>query len=200
MADQIVFLPDAGGRAGFWKPVAEAIGLPLKQVFLGWPGFGDTPPDPSVSKLTDLVDFVFKKVQQPMHIVAQSMGGVVALLMALEQPDLIEKLVLAGTSGGMDITPFNAEDWRLDFTKEMPEATPSWFVDDRTDISSSLGSIQAPTLLMRGEDDAISPPAAMEYLSRMIPDTQLCVISKAGHLMPREQPAEAAAAIRAFLV
>jgi pimeloyl-ACP methyl ester carboxylesterase len=200
LADQIIFLPGAGGMADFWEPVAELLDIPLKQVFIGWPGFGDAPHDPSVSKLTDLVDFVFKQVQQPMHIIAQSMGGVVALLMALEQPDLIEKLVLAGTSGGMDMTQFNAEDWRPDFTKEMPEATPSWFVDDRTDISSSLGSIQAPTLLMRGGDDAISPPGAMEYLSRMIPDTQLCVIPQAGHLMPREQPAEVAATIRAFLV
>ena len=200
MANQIVFLPGAGGRADFWAPVADIINLPVKKVLVGWPGFGDIPHDPAVSKLTDLVDFVLNQVHDPAYVVAQSMGGVVALLMALKQPKLVEKLVLAGTSGGIDMTQFNAEDWRPDYTKGLPETAPSWFVDDRTDVTSSLGSVQTPTLVIRGEDDRISPSGAAEYLCRHIPDTQLRIIPQAGHLMPKEQPTQVADAIQSFLV
>lgn len=108
-----------------------------------------------------------------MFIVAQSMGSVVTLLMALERPDLIEKLGLVGISGGMEMTQFNAEDCRPDYANELPETAPAWFIDDREDISSSLGLIQVQTLLMRCGDDAISSPVAMGYLSRLIPDIQL---------------------------
>ncbi len=157
MANQIVFLPGAGGRPGFWKPAADAISLPVAKVLIGWPGFGDVPEDPAVMKLTDLADYVFNQVQQPMYLVAQSMGGVVAILMTLKRPKLIEKLVLVGSSGGVDMVQFNGEDWRADYLKELPETAPTWFVDDRTDITHSLNSIQAPTLLMRGQDDHIQP-------------------------------------------
>ena len=51
-------LPEAYGRADIGKPIAAAIGLPLKQGVIGWPKFCDTAHDPSVSKLTDLVDFI----------------------------------------------------------------------------------------------------------------------------------------------
>ena len=200
MADQIVFLPGAGGRAGFWKPVADAIELPLAKVLIGWPGFGDVPADPAVTKLTDLVDYVFNQVQQPMYLVAQSIGGVVAMLMALKRPQLIEKLVLVGTSGGVDMTQFSGEDWRPDYLRDLPETAPTWFVDDRTDVTHSLSSIQAPTLLMRGEDDHTSPSGVADLLSRNLPNAQLRTIPQAGHQLPREQPIKVAAAIQAFLV
>ena len=95
-----------------------------------------------------------------MFTVAQSMGSVVALLMALERPDLIERLGLVGISGGMKMTQFNAEDCRPDYANELPETAPVQFIDDRADISFSFGLIQVQTFLIRCGYDAISPPAA----------------------------------------
>ena len=60
LANQIGFLPRDGRRAGFWKPIADAINLLVAKVLIGWPGFGDVLADPPVTKLTNLVDYVFK--------------------------------------------------------------------------------------------------------------------------------------------
>ena len=94
----------------------------------------------------------------------------------------------------------SGEDWRADYLKEVPETAPTWFVDDRTDVTHSLSSTQAPTLLMRGEDDHTSPSGVAELLSRNLPNAQLRTIPQAGHQLPREQPIKVAAAIQAFLV
>ncbi len=122
MANQVGFLPREGGRAGFWKPIADAINLPLAKVLFGWPGFGDVLADAPVTKLTDLVDYVFKQIPRPMYLVAQLMGCIVAILMALKRPTLIEKLVLVGTSDGINMAQFNGEEWRADYLKKLPEA------------------------------------------------------------------------------
>lgn len=57
-----------------------------------------------------------------MYLVAQLMGGIVAILMALKRPTLIENLVLVGTSDGINMAQFNDEEWRADYFKKLPEA------------------------------------------------------------------------------
>ena len=50
-------------------------------------------------------------------LVAQSMGGVVAVMVALARPARVRRLVLTATSAGIDITPFSPEDWRGGYFK-----------------------------------------------------------------------------------
>ena len=57
-----------------------------------------------------------------MYLVAQLMGGIVANLMALKRPTLIENLALVGTSDGTNMAQFNGEEWRADYLKKLPEA------------------------------------------------------------------------------
>ena len=50
----LVFLPGAGGRAAFWRPVADRL-ADLGPVHLfDYPGFGGVPADPSINSLDDL--------------------------------------------------------------------------------------------------------------------------------------------------
>jgi poly(3-hydroxyoctanoate) depolymerase len=92
---QFLFLPGASGNIEFWRPVAELLGRPVEQMhYIGWPGFGPTPPDPEVTSLGKLVRLVAGRIQGPTALIAQSMGGVVALLAALEKPALVTHLVL----------------------------------------------------------------------------------------------------------
>jgi len=50
----ILFLPGAGGRADFWRPVAERLADLGPALRLAYPGFGDVPPDPGIRSLDDL--------------------------------------------------------------------------------------------------------------------------------------------------
>jgi len=69
----------------------------------------------------------------------------------------------------------------------------------RADSSDLLADISVPTLVIVGEQDAITPPAvAQEYAAR-IPNAQLIAIPHAGHLSNLEQPGAFLQAIGGFL-
>jgi len=195
-----VFLPGAGGRRSFWQPVSDLYGRSADAVLLGWPGFGDEPHDPHIRSLAGLTDFVLDRVDGDFNLVAQSMGGVVALQIALRAPERVRSLVLCATSGGVDFGDIERDDWRPGYLQELTEATPRWFVDDRTDVMARLHEITVTVLLLWGADDRIVPPAAGRLLERLLPNARLVVIPHAGHDLAQTKAAEVAAHIRALLV
>jgi 3-oxoadipate enol-lactonase len=69
----------------------------------------------------------------------------------------------------------------------------------RRDFTAELKNIRCSTLVLVGEDDALSPPAEMQTLAAAIPQAQVCIIPAAGHLAPYEQPQAANAAIALFI-
>jgi 3-oxoadipate enol-lactonase len=56
------------------------------------------------------------------------------------------------------------------------------------DTASRLGQIQAPTLVLHGDQDAMSPLANARVLAERIPDAELAVLPGAGHAYALEQP------------
>ena len=109
----LVFLPGAGGGASFWRPVADKLAdLGAVNVF-GWPGFGDVPADSNIRSLDDLFHWLVKRLPPgASHVIAQSMGGVLAVRLVLDQPNRVASLVLVATSGGVDVARLGAADWR----------------------------------------------------------------------------------------
>lgn len=82
-----------------------------------------------------------------------------------------------------------------------PQAKLAWpTVIAYEDISADIGKIAVPTLVLAGDQDRQDPVEQhkREVLSR-IPGAQLQIISDCGHLMPIDQPAKLADAIRAFV-
>lgn len=69
----------------------------------------------------------------------------------------------------------------------------------RPDSTAILGEIRCPTLVIVGQEDAISPPEEMRGIAGTIPNTQFVEVPGAGHLSPMERPAEVNAAIETFL-
>jgi len=187
----VLFLPGAGGDGRFWQPVADRLPAAWPKVLLGWPGLGHVPPDPGVGALDDLVRLVLARADQPVDLVAQSMGGLVALLAVLRRPDRIRRLVLTATSGGLDLARFSVEDWRPDYVREFPSAA-SWILTAHSDLSDRLPGIRCPTLLLWGDADPISPPAVGEHLVKILPSARLVVIAGGDHAFARDRPDEVA--------
>jgi 3-oxoadipate enol-lactonase len=69
----------------------------------------------------------------------------------------------------------------------------------RTDTTDSLKKIKIPTLILVGEKDQITPPAAALALKEKIPNAQMHVIPQAGHLSHLENPSEFNRRLAAFL-
>jgi pimeloyl-ACP methyl ester carboxylesterase len=189
---RLLFLPGAGGRASFWQPVGDLLPPEWERHYFSWPGLGLQPSDPAVQGLEDLIGLVIAKLDQPADLIAQSMGALVALMVTLRAPEMVRRLVLTGPSSGVPVGDLGGADWRPDYRHEFPKAS-HWITEAGEDLSASLPSIQAPTLLLVGERDIISPPAVGEYLSGLLPDARVEIIAGGAHDFP-ETHAELVAA------
>lgn len=196
---QILFLPGAGGVRQYWEPLSQRLVSPARHVIVGWPGFDGLPRDPGINRLSDLAGLVQNHIDRPTDLIAQSMGGVVAMQVALKQSSLINHLVLVATSGGVDMQRYQPpQDWRPQYQKDLPQA-PQWFVDDRTDLTDQLPLIKIPTLLIWGDNDPVSPVAIGEYLARELPNAKLIVVEDADHFLARDRVEEVTIYIAKFL-
>ncbi len=196
---RLLFLPGASGNPGFWQPVARQLHHPAESIHLGWPGFGDTPPDPGVRGFDDLLALLLARLDRPSALIAQSMGGVLALRAALARPQRITHLVLCATSGGVPMAGLGAEDWRESLQAAHPQ-WPDWFATDRTDLSGQLPSLKQPVLLLWGEADPLSPVAVGERLEALLPNARLQVIQGGDHDLGLLQAERVAPLIDAHLL
>ncbi len=112
-------------------------------------------------------------VMQPKLLAADS---------ARSQPDLVKRL-----RAMTDQQPAMTIEYALAAMKSRPDQSPH------------LTRIDAPTLVVVGEADAITPPAIAESMQRSIPDARLAVIRGAGHMSPMEQPEQVNGAIARFV-
>ena len=60
----------------------------------------------------------------------------------------------------------------------------------RTDMTHVLPKIKVPTLIMIGENDNFSPLSSSKMMNEKIVDSELKIISKAGHISNLENPIE----------
>jgi pimeloyl-ACP methyl ester carboxylesterase len=67
------------------------------------------------------------------------------------------------------------------------------------DSSDVLGTIEVPTLLIWGEDDARSPLSVAQAMQASIPGARLVLVPGAGHVSSLERPEAFDAAIRDFI-
>jgi 3-oxoadipate enol-lactonase len=71
---------------------------------------------------------------------------------------------------------------------------------DRHDSTGLLPTLAGlPTLVIVGEEDAMTPPEGARRMAAAIPGARLVAIAGAGHLPPVERPSETTAAILDFL-
>jgi 2-hydroxy-6-oxonona-2,4-dienedioate hydrolase len=177
---RILFLPGSGASPDFWKPAGSLLPADWPKEYFGWPGIGRQPPDPAIKSLDDLIAMVVAKMDAPVDLVAQSMGGVIAVRIALAHPQLVRRLVLTVTSGGVDMAAFGSSDWRADYRKTFPNAA-EWIYEPRAAAPLPVDRITAPTLLIWGEVDPISPVAVGKHLQSRIANSRLHVVPGGDH-------------------
>lgn len=187
-----LFLPGASGSSDFWRPLATCAGL--DGVHLAWPGLGIEPIDTNVNSVDDLVKLAANHISEPVDIIAQSFGGIIAIRLALLFPHLVHRLVLAVTSGGIPNYELDVQDWRHPYFELFPNAA-RWIADPISDYSDQLPSIMAPALLLWGDADPISPISVGMRLMSLLPDARLQVVSGGAHNLAQTHCSEVARAI-----
>jgi pimeloyl-ACP methyl ester carboxylesterase len=191
MTHHILFLPGAGGAASFWHPLGALLPASWRKTYLSWPGLGNEPHDPAIQSLDDAVAHAQSRLEGPSVVLAQSMGGVVAVRLALAHPERISHLVLTATSGGLDMASFGASDWRGEYRAGFPGAA-EWILRERTDLTAELHRIAIPTLLLWGDADPVSPVGVGHRLAELLPRARLQVLAGGDHMFARDRAAEIA--------
>jgi 3-oxoadipate enol-lactonase len=70
-------------------------------------------------------------------------------------------------------------------------------VRDLPALEPRLGSISAPTTIVAGREDRVVPAQAAQELAAQIPDAELVLLERAGHLLLQQQPERLAELIAA---
>ena len=150
------------------------------------------------------------------HLVGHSMGGYVSVRLAASRPEAVSRLVLvapAGVPAGRSMlghlvplllaaryaTPAFMPVLVRDAMRMGPttlwRATRDLLAED---VREDLRKIQAPTLLVWGENDPLIPPAVGDLLRQEIPSSRLLLLRGAAHVPMFDQPAEFDAALLSF--
>lgn len=137
--------------------------------------------------MEDLVSLVTDRLDEPTDLVAQSMGGVIAVRAALERPEMVRRLVLCVTSGGVDMSALGASDWRPAYRRSFPNAVP-WITNGRPSKVLPVERITAPVLLIWGDADEISPVAVGRHLRERLRNARLEIVAGGGHDIAVEYP------------
>jgi 3-oxoadipate enol-lactonase len=115
--DDVLFVPGLGYASWCWHYQAEPISQVARVLLMDNRGAGrsDKPPGPySIAQMADdAYEVLCQRAAGPAHVVGASMGGYIALTLALCHPDAVASLVLlATTSGGSGSHPVPADTQR----------------------------------------------------------------------------------------
>jgi pimeloyl-ACP methyl ester carboxylesterase len=178
--------------------VASRLALRRAPHCVDYPGFGTRPASRTVTSLDTLTRLLASEAPQRFDLVALSMGAAVALRLALGYPERVRKLVLVTVAAGIDVVKLGGVDVRPSIRRARPR-DPMLFVEDTVDFGDRLGAILAPTLLVFGDRDPVSPVAVGEYLLGRLPDARLEIVPGGTHDVESEFPDLIASLIEAHL-
>ncbi|MGQ9593277.1 MAG: alpha/beta fold hydrolase [Anaerolineae bacterium] len=226
----VVLVHGAGGSHVHW-PVALRR-LPGATVYaLDLPGHGRSEGEGrrSIGAYRDVVRaFLEVAGLERAILVGHSMGGAIALDVALRYPKRLAGLVLVGSGARLRVAPALLQGLQEDYPRavenlvqwlfaegapEQPrrrarqqllEANPDvvygdFLACDGFDVMGELPRVETQTLVICGTADRMTPLKYSEYLAAHIPQARLEVIPGGGHMVMLEQPEPVARAVSAFL-
>ena len=102
----VLFLHGLNGNGSSWADQLSELALKMKMWAWDAPGYGES--DVAGDSVTDLarvaIEFLETRDSGPVSLVGHSMGGLVAMKVAILRPELVRRLVLSCTHPGHGLT------------------------------------------------------------------------------------------------
>lgn len=227
-SETLLFIHGAGGNGGHWLNQLTAIpGVNLIAPDLPGHGRSEGSALDSVSAYSNFIRH-FTQVLNLRNVipVGHSMGGAIALDLALTYPELWKGLIIVDSGAKLGVNPGLLEqlargeqpqdlikfcyskkispDLYEKADQEMRTVASKVFLADfqacnKFNAVDRIQSIHLPALVICGEEDRMTPPKYSEYLREHLSQSSLAYITDAGHMTMLEQPDQVNKAINHFL-
>ena len=161
-------------------------------------------------------------------IVGRSMGGAIAQQFGLAHPDRATGLILIATGAKLRVTPkilelthtdlraaadlISGYEWGPHAPEQLIRLGKQQLLSNRTevihgdyracdafDVSDRLAEIKAPTLIICGTADRMTPPKYAAFMAERIPQTRSVLVPDAGHMVMLEAESIVAREVEAFV-
>ena len=173
--------------------------------------------------------FVRSRNFAPTILCGNSLGGHVALRLCLAHPELVDCMILTGTSGlyehSVDALPVRPDKKFIRDHMERVFHDPKFITEEavseiadiladrknvlnlihaarsakKDNLKDLLGTIKVPTLLLWGEDDEVTTMAVAEQFHSLLPNSTLVTHKNCGHAPMIEHPEWFASEVHKFI-
>ncbi len=214
----LLFLHGLGSSGADWILQKEALSAHFQIL---------TPDLPRHGTIAEIAAFVANLIDDSACVVGLSFGGMVAMQLALEYPEKVNKLILINTSCHMHDyfrsiaikhLPMkivaSAIAWlafplktQAHFRTRCKESISSWSKEEfyglykeiaTFNVENRLHEIRCPTLILSGSKDKIIFPSHSATLKAGIPYAKQIVLKDAGHILPVDSSNECNQLIKEF--
>lgn len=166
-------------------------------------------------QVKEAIAYLESVVRESAHLIGYSDGAIIALLVAIQRPELVRSIISIGGnyhfSGTLPMPPFDgnisAED-QDEYNQTSPDAPHTLaekitrmmgiWKSEPTMEKSELANIQCPVLVLAGDDDVIDHHHTVE-LFEALPLGQLAIVPGASHSVMKDKPGITQALIADFL-
>lgn len=221
----LVLLHGWAMHSGIWGSVRDQLAQQFRLHLVDLPGHGLSPAcEPGT--LDHLTGIITEMLPERCMLGGWSLGGQIAMELALREPERVEKLVLISTTpcfarrddweSGMErkLLQLFLENLKLNYAatinrfltlqmsgdrdagRILPQLRKHFFqraepdpgalekglkILQQSDLRDRIGAIQQPVLLLHGENDVITHPAAAGWMHEQLPQSQQVMFPHCGH-------------------
>ncbi len=227
----IILLHGLFGALSNWDGVVQAFSKQYRVLIPLLPIYTMPVKQAGLEKLNEFVEgFVEMMGLNSFNLMGNSLGGHVALVYSLKNPEKVKRLILTGSSGlfedsmGGSFPKRGSYDYiseRVAYTFYDPRTATKELIDEvfdtlksipkslrivaiaksaqRNNMAGEIPEIKAPTLLIWGLNDTITPPMVAHEFDRLIPNTTLRFIDRCCHAPMMEHPKRFNKLLKEFL-
>jgi len=206
----LVLIHGASADARDWLKLMPGLARRFRVLAPDMAGFGlsyPRKPKYTMGMFADYLEaFLDREAPGPVNLAGHSLGGRLALEIALRRPERLQRLVLInsvgvgkiGPGGGLVLSLFIGT--RKALRKPYPYPTFDESIEDPyLRIPERLPSVKTPTLLLWGALDPYYPLSQGKQAQELIPGARLVVIKGCGHSPCKEKPGEVLKQMLEFL-